>query len=313
MAKEDDALKTADGGSSQSTASGCEELFKQNTPDTPPTQEELEKEKKREKREKLFAAIGDGISALSNLYFTTQYAPNMYTGKDTASQRTKDRWDKLRAERKESKRYYASGLMKARQADFAEAARAAAAERQAKLDEAAEKRKNAAEERAAAEEARKQELHPLEMRKAEGNALAAEAKGNYAEEYEQSRIGRNAAAAGASNAAASASMARAKSYASGGGSGEKYYTTFLGEKYKTQADYEKAVMSAAAEAGVETTRTEVLEYDILDNKKPSKQRTVKRSIADIAAELERLEAQKDRNKTMPGVKDRNKTMPGVKQ
>ena len=62
-----------------------------------------EKEKKKQKREKIFAAISDGISALSNLYFTTQYAPNMYTGKNTQSQATRERWEKLIKERKEDR------------------------------------------------------------------------------------------------------------------------------------------------------------------------------------------------------------------
>lgn len=57
------------------------ELFKKLNPYTPPTDEELAKEKKKQKRDQIFAAIGDGISALSNLYFTTQGAPNMYSGK----------------------------------------------------------------------------------------------------------------------------------------------------------------------------------------------------------------------------------------
>lgn len=86
-------------------------------PYTPPSDEQLEKEKKREKRQQIFAAIGDGISALSNLYFTTQGAPNMYTGKHTMSEKTKERWDKLKAERKANNTAYFNGYIKARQAD----------------------------------------------------------------------------------------------------------------------------------------------------------------------------------------------------
>lgn len=86
-------------------------------PYTPPSAEQLEKEKKREKRQQMFAAIGDGISALSNLYFTTQGAPNMYTGKHTMSEKTKERWDKLKAERKDNNTAYFNGYVKARQAD----------------------------------------------------------------------------------------------------------------------------------------------------------------------------------------------------
>ena len=93
------------------------ELYKKLNPYKPPTDEELAKEKKKQKREQIFAAIGDGISALSNLFFTTQYAPNMYTGKNTMSERTKVRYDKLMKEREGKEKEYYEGLMRARIAD----------------------------------------------------------------------------------------------------------------------------------------------------------------------------------------------------
>lgn len=47
-------------------------------------EESDEARKKREKRDKarrVIASVGDGLAALANLYFTTQYAPNMYDPK----------------------------------------------------------------------------------------------------------------------------------------------------------------------------------------------------------------------------------------
>lgn len=198
-----------------------EDMFKQLNPYQPPTQEELEKERKKQKREQIFAAIGDGISALSNLYFTTQYAPNMYTGTNTASQRTKERWDKLAADRNANMKAYIDGLMKARQADDAYNDNEREWERQLGLDKIKQERDKAADARAEAEEERKKELHPFAKRKAEGDAQRAEAQAKYAEEYEKSKIGRNKAAAGASNAAAGASRARARYYDRGGSGGSK--------------------------------------------------------------------------------------------
>lgn len=93
------------------------ELLNALNPYTPPTKEELEKERKKQKREQMFAAIGDGISALSNLYFTTRYAPNMYAPRQTRSERVRNRWEKLAAERAANMKAYTEGLMKARQAD----------------------------------------------------------------------------------------------------------------------------------------------------------------------------------------------------
>lgn len=63
------------------------------------TEEERKKREKRERMSKVFSAIGDGISALSNLYFTTQGAPNMYTGENTLSARNQERIDRLKKER----------------------------------------------------------------------------------------------------------------------------------------------------------------------------------------------------------------------
>ena len=89
------------------------EMFQKMSPYEPPTEEELEKERKKEKREKIFAAIGDGIAALSNLFFTTQGAPNAYDPKNSLSAKARERWDKLKKEREENGRYYTAAYMQA--------------------------------------------------------------------------------------------------------------------------------------------------------------------------------------------------------
>ena len=119
---------------------GYEELFKKLNPYTPPTPEELEKEKKKQKRAQIFAAIGDGITALSNLYFASQYAPSMYDGKNTMSERAKVSYDKMVKERDEKTAAYTNGLMKARQADEAAADKERSWQRQLGLDEEARQR-----------------------------------------------------------------------------------------------------------------------------------------------------------------------------
>ena len=277
-----------------------EEMFRLLNPYKPPTQEELEKERKKQRREQIFAAIGDGISALSNLYFTTKYAPNMYSGHNTASQRVKDRWRKLTADRNANMTAYINGLMRARQADDEYNENERTWQRQLGLDKAkaardaaADVRAKAAEARAVAEEERKKALHPFTMRTAESRAKAAEAEAEYADEYEKSKIKRNEAAVGASNASASASHSRARYYDSGGSGGVKYYGAFRGKSYKTEADYEKAVLDAAKGSNVPLYEEEVLER----NRKgvPIKTRRVRRSIADIAAEVETIARKKKPN------------------
>lgn len=93
------------------------ELYQQMSPYRPPTDEELEKERKKQKRNAIFAAIGDGISALSNLFFTTQYAPNAYDPSKGMSAATKTRFDKLKKEREDNQREYMNGFLRAMQMD----------------------------------------------------------------------------------------------------------------------------------------------------------------------------------------------------
>ena len=199
---------------------GYEEMFRLLNPYKPLTPEELERERKKERREKTFAAISDGISALSNLYFTTQYAPNAFSGQGTASQRTKERWDKLAAERNANMKAYLDGLAKARLMDEEHDAREREWERQLGLDKIKQERDKAADARAAADEERKRELHPLAVAKAESDARTAGAKAEWADEYEASRVRRNEAATGASEAAAAASHAQARRYGRGGAGAE---------------------------------------------------------------------------------------------
>lgn len=133
---------TSSGGGSSSGWGGYEALFRKLNPDTPMTAEELEKEKKKNKRNQIFSAIGDGISALSNLFFTTQYAPNMYTGKDTMSERTKIRYDKFMKDIYEKNMAYFNGLFRAKLADAEAAYRELAWQRLLGLDQKNDDRYN---------------------------------------------------------------------------------------------------------------------------------------------------------------------------
>lgn len=266
-----------------------EDMFNKLNPYQPPTEQELEKERKKQRREQIFAAIGDGISALSNLFFTTQYAPNMYSGRNTASQRTNERWDRLAAERNANMTAYINGLMRARQADEEYNANERAWERQLGLDKIKQARDAAADARAEAKEKRDQDMHELNMllrnnqiTESEYKARVAEVEAEYAPQLEQSKINRNRAAANASNASAGASRSRARYYDRGGSSGNRYYGEFQGKTYKTQADYEKAVLDAARSEGVETYE----EVEETDSYGLTIRKRKKRSIAAIAAEVE---------------------------
>ncbi|MBO5054295.1 MAG: hypothetical protein J6C44_08715 [Muribaculaceae bacterium] len=69
----------------------------------PETEEQRKKRERREKSKKIIAAVSDGISALSNLFFTSQYAPNMYNhDKGSMMKPVNDRIEKLKAEREKN-------------------------------------------------------------------------------------------------------------------------------------------------------------------------------------------------------------------
>lgn len=93
------------------------EMFQALSPYSMPTKEEVEKERRKEKRERLFASIGDAVSSLSNLYFTTHHAPNMYDSKNGQYAAVDDRWTRLRKERDENYRRYVDGYLQAVQSD----------------------------------------------------------------------------------------------------------------------------------------------------------------------------------------------------
>lgn len=101
-----------DGGGGEKKLSYVE-MYQKMNPYTPPTPEEVEKEKRKQKQQKIFAAIGDAISAMSNIYFTSHYSPNAWDANNSMSKKTRERWDKLNKERQENQRTYMDGYLRA--------------------------------------------------------------------------------------------------------------------------------------------------------------------------------------------------------
>lgn len=195
------------------------EMYQRLNPFRPPTAEELEAERKKEKREQLFASIGDGISALSNLYFTTKGAPNAYDPSSSMSAKTKARWDKLRADRDAKMNAYISGIMASKQADDAAAAANRQWERQLGLDRAKAARDQFNDQLALAKEKRDQEMHDLnkeladnKIKQGEYDAKIKEIESKYAEAKEKAELE-------AKRAAAAVSRERARKIRNGGSGG----------------------------------------------------------------------------------------------
>lgn len=94
-----------------------QDYYKTNNPyDKPLTDEEKKQAEKKHKRNMLIKSIGDGLTAMSNLFFTTKEAPNVDVG-IPASERARANYDKLLKERKENDTAYYNGLERARLLD----------------------------------------------------------------------------------------------------------------------------------------------------------------------------------------------------
>lgn len=305
------------------------EMFEALNPQKPETAEERAKREKREKREAVLAAVGDGISALSSLFFTTQYAPNAYDPSKGMSAKARERWDRLRLEREANRRAYSDGYLRALAMDEArdreERNWRHTLERERIADERYEIK--AAQDKAMAdlnEQLRRHQITAAEH-KAEQERIAAQ----FAEESEKLKqenlragVRQKDAAAGASKASASASYSRARYYDKGGSRGKsKAGPTLQLEddepmRFGDDKDYDRAVMRLAPDYGVPTTEVQVTERN--HKGEPKKQRTIQRPVKDIAADIEREAAKRKKSKsdtnTMPGVGGggSTNTMPGVK-
>lgn len=237
-----------------------EEMFRLANPNPIPSQGQLAAEKRKQKRQQVLAALGDGISALSNLYFTSQYAPNMFSAGKSKTSQLNDRFERLEKERQANMRAYIDGLARARQADDAYNDNQRQWERIIGLDKAKADRDKKEEERAAAMHELDVQLKNNAIDEAQYNAAAAEVEARYAEAQQQADLKRKGAQAGASNAAAQASRARARQYGSGGsggsggnGRGKENISLQIGDRtynYKTKEDYERAVYRYAKQYGI---------------------------------------------------------------
>lgn len=240
------------------------EMFRQMSPYKPPTAEELEKERKKEKRDKVFAAIGDGIAALSNLYFTTKGAPNAFDPRNSLSAKARERWEKLNKEREENARYYMQEAMKAQALDDDRDDKDRSYMAKLQNDYRNYLLKLSADNRAA-------ELHDLDKQLRQGKineqtykAKKAEVEAKYAEATQKSVIAKNKASAKASNASANNSNAQAAEHRRNVNSGYAWYEkdgTRHIAKTKDEAVYNARQHGTLDK--VETISTDTTESDVV--------------------------------------------------
>lgn len=214
----DDAAGDAAGGSAGSAAGGRETLMgyeqqiealkKAAEQYQPETAEQRRRRERREKSKKIIAAVSDGISALSNLYFTSQYAPDMYNHeKNSQIAATRGHLDRLKAEREANNDRYLNFALKIGDAENQRAKTVRELEAQQQAQRLAREKAQREQEKHDWEAA----LQPDKVReqtgkanKAEQDAIAAQAAADAAPELQRAKIATEEARAGSLRASAAA-------------------------------------------------------------------------------------------------------------
>lgn len=185
----------------------------ENRPETP---EERKKRERREKSKRIIAAVSDGISALSNLFFTTQYAPNMYNHeKGSMTNAVGKRLDQLKAEREKKRDQYLNFSLKLGDLQNQRAATLRELEAQQERQKLArEKAEREAEAHgwAAALQPDKQREQAGKANKAEQEAITTQAEAEAASELQQAKIATERARKGSLDASAANSRASAAAH-----------------------------------------------------------------------------------------------------
>ena len=135
-----------------------------------PSPEEEERQRKRERSRAILSAIGDGVSALSNLYHTSKYAPDMSTPDSSLSGKAKERYDRFTQIRRENEARYNNAILRARQGDYEMNMK----EREIARKEAADAAKDAREAKRYEEQA-KAKLEEIGIRRAQAQTAADKA------------------------------------------------------------------------------------------------------------------------------------------
>lgn len=223
------------------------------------TPEQAKARQRRERREKVFSAIGDGISALSNLYFATKGAPNMYDPTANMSETTRKRWERINKEREvDNDKYLNLQLQKYKMLDEAINDKRTADYKRQQLAYNVNKMLNEAkmaEARARAYEqqgnnyAAQAELNKARTLREDANKKFFEEKTKWVGETQQSIIDKNKASENASNARAK-KINNGGSSSSHGNGGDKYVLN--GKSYPSDSAYKKAVYKEAAHLGIRT-------------------------------------------------------------
>ncbi len=185
----------------------------ENRPETP---EQRKKRERREKSKRIIAAVSDGISALSNLFFTTQYAPNMYNHeKGSMTTAVGKRLEQLKDERERKRDQYLNFSLKLGDLENQRAATLRELEAQQERQKLArEKAQREAEAHGwlAALQPDKQREQAGKANRAEQEAITAQAEAEAAPEMQRAKLATERARKGSLDASAANSRASAAAH-----------------------------------------------------------------------------------------------------
>lgn len=181
----------------------------------PETEEQRKKRERQEKSKKIIAATVDGLSALSNLFFTTKYAPNSYNPQNSQMGKVNERIEALKAERQADADRYNNIMLRLGDTQNAKARtlREMQAQQEAqKLAREKAQREAEAHNWLALLQPDKRREQKGKADRAEQQAITAQAEAEAAPEMQRAKLQTERARAGAQRAAASASYASAASH-----------------------------------------------------------------------------------------------------
>lgn len=205
------------------------------------TEEERQKRERKERSKRIIAAVSDGLSALGNLYFTSQYAPNMYNPERSAAKAVDERIERLKAERERKRDQYMNYAINLGNLENQRAATVRELEAQQERQKMARQKARQEAQRFEWEAALQGDRAAEQKgRAAKETALAekAKAEAEYAPELQKKKGATEDARAASYRTRAAADIARAGSY--------NTVHHFMGKTYpKGSKDYEKDVTEAA--------------------------------------------------------------------
>lgn len=213
----------------------------------PESEEKRRERERKEKSKRIIAAVSDGLSALGNLYFTSQYAPSMYNHEKGMATAVRKRLDEQKAERERKRDQYMNFSLKLGDLENQRAATLRELEAQHERQKLArEKAEREAEAHgwAAALQPDKQREQAGRANKAEQEAITAKAVADAAPEMQRKKLATEDARKKNLEASTLERNTRAGYYGAGGAAGAQKHH-FMGKEYVSKLDYHSTVAEEA--------------------------------------------------------------------